>query len=68
MKFRVGVDLYDHAPSLPARGVRVEIPIFDGDRHYRVGHSPQGECGVKLNVRRGAVDDVLVTPRKGSAG
>ena len=54
--------------SLPARGVWVEIHVVCCRAGKVPGHSPHGECGLKSNVRRVAVDDVLVTPRTGSVG
>ena len=47
MKFRVGVDLYDHAPSLPARGVRVEID--ETDERKNMGKSLPAR-GVRVEI------------------
>ena len=54
--------------SLPAWGVRVEINVHDWSDSHGTGHSPHGECGLKLPPFERVVDGVHVTPRMGSAG
>ena len=36
--------------SLPARGVWIEIWMIKDGKQVEYGHSPRGECGLKLSI------------------
>ncbi len=57
---------YQALLSLPARGVWIETYEDRMQNRFLYGHSPQGECGLKLLTQMAVRNGIRVTPRKGS--